>query len=227
MTDKKAVCLVDDEFAFRESMKLLFRARNIPFGAFADGAEFFAGHQQKSIGCILIDQRLGPPPARTGLDLLKEVREKGIYAPAIILTSQADVPTVVEAMKSGAFDVIQKPVEESELVKRVRAAFEECDDCQQVFAERHVVRPRFQTLTRRENQVLEYIVAGERLRHIADHLGISPKTLDIHRANIMRKIQSRTIADLVRMCLLCRTDERGILPAVERPKPQAVAVGAK
>ena len=72
--------------------------------------------------------------------------------------------------------------------------------------------------------MLEYIIAGERLRLIADHLGISPKTLDIHRANIMRKIQSRTIADLVRMCLLSRTDERGIMPTVERPAPQAVAL---
>jgi FixJ family two-component response regulator len=227
INDKKAVCLIDDEFAYREALKLLFRSRNIPFLAFADGAEFFAGHQQKPIGCILIDQRLGVPPARTGLDLLTEMREKGIFAPAILLTAHADVGVVVEAMRAGAFDVLEKPIEESELVKRVRAAFEECDDCQKVFAERHAVRPRFQTLTRRENQVLEYIVAGERLRLIADHLGISPKTLDIHRANIMRKIQSRTIADLVRMCLLCRTDDRGIMPSVERPKAPVLAVAAK
>jgi FixJ family two-component response regulator len=217
MSAKPAVCVVDDDEAHRNALKLLFRSKNIPFLSFASGDEFFEGYQEKNVGCVLLDLRLsrgGKGP--TGLDLLREMRTKGIFLPAILLTAHADVPTTVEAIKAGAVDVVEKPFEDSVLLERVQAAFNKGDRMKKILSERHEISPRFETLTPREVEVLDHIVAGEKPRNIAAELGISPKTLDIHRANIMRKIRTRTVAELVRWRLLNRADELGTMPLVQR-----------
>src|ERR1700761_1071435 len=113
MSAKPAVCVVDDDEAHRNALKLLFRSKNIPFLSFASGDEFFEGYQEKSVGCVLLDFRLskgGKGP--TGLDLLREMRSKGIFIPVILLTGHADVPTTVEAIKAGVVDVVEKPFED-------------------------------------------------------------------------------------------------------------------
>jgi two-component system, LuxR family, response regulator FixJ len=217
MSAKPAVCVVDDDEAHRNALKLLFRSKNIPYLSFASGDEFFEGYQEKNVGCVLLDLRLskgGKGPS--GLDLLREMRTKGIFLPVILLTGHADVPTTVEAIQAGAVDVVEKPFQDSELLERVQAAFNKGDRLKKILSERHEISPRFETLTPREVEVLDHIVAGEKPRNIAVELGISPKTLDIHRANIMRKIRTRTVAELVRWRLLNRADELGTMPLVQR-----------
>ena len=217
MSAKPAVCVVDDDEAHRNALKLLFRSKNIPYLAFASGDEFFEGYQEKNVGCVLLDLRLsrgGKGPS--GLDVLREMRAKGIFLPVILLTAHADVATTVEAIKSGAVDVVEKPFQDSELLERVQAAFNKGEHLKKILSERHEIGPRFETLTKREVEVLDHIVAGEKPRNIAAELGISPKTLDIHRANIMRKIRTRTVAELVRWRLLNRADDLGTMPLVQR-----------
>jgi two-component system response regulator FixJ len=217
MSAKPAVCVVDDDEAHRNALKFLFRSKNIPYLSFASGDEFFEGYQEKNVGCVLLDLRLskgGKGPS--GLDLLREMRAKGIFLPVILLTGHADVPTTVEAIQAGAVDVVEKPFQDSELLERVQAAFNKGDRIKKILSERHEISPRFETLTPREVEVLDHIVAGEKPRNIAVELGISPKTLDIHRANIMRKIRTRTVAELVRWRLLNRADELGTMPLVQR-----------
>jgi two-component system response regulator FixJ len=217
MSAKPAVCVVDDDEAHRNALKLLFRSKNIPYLAFATGDEFFEGYQEKNVGCILLDLRLskgGKGP--NGLDLLREMRVKGIFLPVILLTAHADVATTVEAIKAGAVDVVEKPFQDSVLLERVHNAFAKGDHLKKILSERHEISPRFETLTKREVEVLDHIVAGEKPRNIAAELGISPKTLDIHRANIMRKIRTRTVAELVRWRLLNRADDLGTMPLVQR-----------
>jgi two-component system, LuxR family, response regulator FixJ len=217
MSAKPAVCVVDDDDAHRNALKLLFRSKNIPFLAFASGDEFFEGYQEKNVGCVLLDLRLvkgGKGP--TGIDILREMRAKGIFLPVILLTGHADVPTTVEAIKAGAVDVVEKPFQDALLLERVQAAFSKGDRLKKILSERHEISPRFETLTPREVEVLDHIVAGEKPRNIAAQLGISPKTLDIHRANIMRKIRTRTVAELVRWRLLNRADDLGTMPLVQK-----------
>jgi two-component system response regulator FixJ len=217
MSAKPAVCVVDDDESHRNALKLLFRSKNIPYLAFASGDEFFEGYQEKNVGCVLLDLRLskgGKGP--TGLDLLREMRTKGIFLPAILLTGHADVSTTVEAIQAGAVDVVEKPFDDSVLLERVHAAFAKGERLKRILSERHEISPRFDTLTPREVEVLDHIVAGEKPRNIAAELGISPKTLDIHRANIMRKIRTRTVAELVRWRLLNRSDDLGTMPLVQR-----------
>jgi two-component system response regulator FixJ len=214
MTAKLAVCVVDDDEAHRNALKLFFRSKSIPYLAFASGPEFFEGYEEKNVGCLLLDLRLTRGKEPTGLELLREMRAKGIFLPTIVLTGHADVPTVVEAMKAGAFDVVEKPFQDAALLQKIQSAFAKAAEIQNLLGERFEIAPRFESLTPRENEVLDRLVAGEKPRKIAVELGISPKTLDIHRANIMRKIRSRTVAELVRWRLLQRADELGIMPAV-------------
>lgn len=213
MSVKPAVCVLDDDADLCASLKLLFRARNIPFMAFATTEEFYEGYTQKPVGCLILDQKM---PGTTGLDFLRELRSKNILLPVILLTGHADVPFTVEAMKSGALDVLEKPVDEAELVEKVQSAFTKAEYFRNLASERQAIEPKMQILTPREIEVLDAMVSGKKNRKIAEELGISTKTLDIHRANIMRKMHTKTIADLVRWRMLSKSDASGTIPVIVR-----------
>lgn len=213
MSVKPAVCVVDDDEDIRNSLKMLFRSRGIPFLGFGTAEEFFEGYQQKNVACILLDVRMS---GANGLDLLDQMRDQGIYLPVILLTGHADVPTAVRAMRSGAIDVIQKPYQDSVLLEKVHEAFAKADNLRKFASERQAVEPRIASLTPREVEVLDLMVAGKKNRKIAEELGISTKTLDIHRANIMRKMQTKTVADLVRWRLVNKADVSGEMPVIVR-----------
>jgi two-component system response regulator FixJ len=217
MSAKLAVCVVDDDADIRASLKTLFKSRNIPYLAFGTAGEFFEDYMQKNVGCVLLDYKM---PGTSGLEILREMRARNLLFPVILMTGHANVPLTVEAMKAGVLDVIEKPVDESEIVEKVQAAFGKAEHYRNLANERRNVWPKIQSLTPREIQVLDMMVAGEKNRKIASELGISPKTLDIHRANILRKMQTKTIADLVRWRLLSRADEAGIMPVIVRAEPQ-------
>jgi two-component system response regulator FixJ len=213
MSAKLAVCVVDDDADLRGALKLLFKSRNIPYLAFGTAGEFFEDYTQKNVGCVLLDLKM---PGTSGLDILKEMRAKNILVPVILMTGHANVAVTVEAMKAGAMDVIEKPVDDTEVIDKVQAAFAKSEHFRKLASERVHVNPKIQSLTPREIQVLDLMVAGEKNRKIAADLGISPKTLDIHRANILRKMQTKTIADLVRWRLLSRADDAGVTPVIVR-----------
>ena len=213
MSAKPAVCVLDDDADLRASLKLLFRSRNIPYLAFGTLEEFLEGYTQKNVGCILLDYKL---QGTTGIDVLRELRAKNILIPVILVTGHADVPISVEAMKAGACDLIEKPANEQELIKKVQAAFAKSELFRNLASERAEVEVKMGYLTPREIEVLDMMVAGVKNRKIAEDLGISSKTLDIHRANIMKKMATKTVADLVRWRLVNKTDSAGVAPVIVR-----------
>ena len=213
MSSKPAVCVIDDDENIRASMKLLFRSKNTPFLAFSTPAEFYEGYTQKSVGCVILDLKL---PGTNGIEVLREMRTKNILLPVILVTGHADVATTVEAMKAGAIDVVEKPIDSDELVEKVQSAFAKAEHFRNLASERIAIEPKIQSLTPRYVEVLDLMVSGKKNRKIAEELGISNKTLDIHRANIMRKMQTKTVADLVRWRLVNQADAAGVMPVIVR-----------
>ena len=151
MSSKPAVCVIDDDADIRDALKLLFRSRNIPYLAFGTPGEFYEGYKEKNVCCVILDLKI---PGTSGMDVLREMREKNILLPVILLTAHADVEVAVEAMKAGAIDVVQKPFDNSELVAKVQAAFAKADHYKKLAAERLLVEPKMSSLTPREIQVL-------------------------------------------------------------------------
>jgi len=206
---KLAVCLVDDDPDLRNLFKLLMKSSNIPVVTYPSAEEFLATFEQKNLGCLVLDVRM---PGIGGLELLETLRQRNIFIPVILLTGFADVPLAVRALHSGALEVLEKPFREEELLSHIRKAITCYERLKRFEAERQAVAPRFASLTPRELEVLDLMVAGKKNRQIAEQLGISTKTLDIHRANILRKMQTKTVADLVRWRLMEKTDPFAVNP---------------
>jgi len=207
---KLTVCLVDDDAGVRNTLRLVMKEANIPLISFTGSQDFLDHFQPDDIGCILLDLRL---PGMSGLDIQDALRERGQAIPIILLTGHADVPVTVQAVKGGAIDVIEKPFQEDELIERVRAAFATYEEWQKKAKEKEAILERIGRLTRREREVLDLMVAGKKNKDIAVELGISPKTLDIHRSKVMEKMEARTVADLVRWRLFeqSRAEDAGWL----------------
>ena len=198
---KLTVCLVDDDSGIRELFKTLMKSSGLPALAYASAEDFLAHFEQKPIGCILLDVRM---PGMGGLELLQTLRQRHVLIPVVMLTAHADVRLAVQAMQLGAMDVLEKPFRDEDLLALVRQGFARFEKSKSVQEEIQTVAPRIASLTPRELEVLDQMVAGKKNRQIAEQLGISTKTLDIHRANIMRKMQTKTVADLVRWRLMER-----------------------
>ena len=206
---KLAVCLVDDDPELRASFKTLLKTSGIPVTTCASAEEFLATHDDKNVGCIVLDVRM---PGMGGLEMLEVLRQRQFFIPVIMLTGHADVKLTVQAMRKGAMDVLEKPFREEELFALVRQAFIRYDKLKRFQTERQTIAPRVAHLTPRELEVLDLMVGGKKNRKIAEELGISTKTLDIHRSNIMRKMQTKTVADLVRWRLMDKADPFAINP---------------
>jgi len=206
---KLSVCLVDDDPNIRDFFKVLMKSSGITALAFASAEEFLANFEGKPIGCILLDVRM---PGLGGLELLQTLRQRHVFIPIVMLTAHADVRLAVQAMRLGAMDVLEKPFREEDLLALVRQAFARYEKLKDVQSEIQAIAPRIASLTPRELEVLDQMVAGKKNRQIAEDLGISTKTLDIHRANIMRKMQTKTVADLVRWRLMERADPLALQP---------------
>ncbi len=209
---KPTVCLIEDDADLRANFKVSMKGAGIPQVSYASAEDFLEGYEQKNVGCIVLDVRL---PGLSGLELLERLRSENVLIPVVLLTANADVQTAVKAMRHGAVDVLTKSAfKEETLIERVREGLQRWESVKKFQSERAAVGPRVATLTPREVEVLDLMVAGNKNRKIAEHLGISTKTLDIHRANIMRKMQTKTVADLVRWRLINKADSSGVMPMV-------------
>jgi FixJ family two-component response regulator len=195
---KGTVYVVDDDEAVRDSMQWLLEGKDYKVRCFDSAESFLARYDTREVACLLVDIRMG---GMTGLELQDRLIERHSPLPIVFITGHGDVPMAVDTMKKGAMDFIQKPFKEEDLVRLVekmlsqaREAFSE----QQVAASRDALMGR---LTSREAQVLERIVAGRLNKQVADDLGISIKTVEAHRANIMEKLGANTVADLLKIAL--------------------------
>jgi two-component system response regulator FixJ len=193
------VCIIDDDDAMRDSLVFLLDTAGIAARAYDSAAAFLGEAPADQPACIVTDVRM---PGITGTELLRRLKESGSRTPVIVMTGHGDVALAVEAMKLGAVDFIEKPFADEVLLGAVRSAIERRTSNAEVEAERAAVAARLATLSARERQVLDGLISGNPNKTIAFDLGISPRTVEVYRANLMTKMQAGSLSDLVRMALL-------------------------
>lgn len=199
MSGDPIVHVIDDDSAMRKSMEFLLRTADLRAQTYEDAAAFLAALPQAAAGCIITDVRM---PGLSGLDLLRKLKGMGVALPVIVMTGHGDVPLAVEAMKAGAADFIEKPFDDEVLLGSVRTALRSQADNSQQQAAKAAIAAKLSLLSVRERQVLEGLVAGHPNKTIAYDLGISPRTVEIYRANVMTKMEAGSLSELVRMALI-------------------------
>ena len=195
---KGMVYVVDDDEAVRDSLQWLLEGKDYRVRCFESAESFLSRYDPREVACLIVDIRMG---GMTGLELQSRLLESHSPLPIVFITGHGDVPMAVDTMKKGAMDFIQKPFKEDQLVPLVERMLDQAKDA---FAEHQSAASRgalMARLTLREAQVLERIVAGRLNKQIADDLGISIKTVEAHRANIMEKLSANTVADLLKIAL--------------------------
>jgi len=201
MPDSFVVHIVDDDEAVRQSLGFLLSTAGIPVRVYESATSFLAALPTLQPGCLVTDVRM---PDMTGIELLQQLRYRDIKLPVIVITGHGDIPLAVEAMKSGAIDFIEKPFAEESILRAVRAAEDRAKKLGRRSEEETQVAVRLAALSERERQVLEGLVAGHANKTIAYELGISPRTVEVYRANVMTKMQAKSLSELIRMTLAVR-----------------------
>ncbi|MCS7100588.1 MAG: response regulator [Burkholderiaceae bacterium] len=190
------VYVVEDDRAVRESLELLLRLKGYMPRGFASAEEFLACSTLQRPACALLDVRL---PGIDGLRLQRELRARHAGLPTIVITAHGDVSTARTALREGAVDFLEKPIDEGDLLEAVSTALASDQRLLQEARDREEIEARLQRLTAREREVFERITDGQHNREIAEEFGISPRTVEVHRARIMEKLRARRVADLFRL----------------------------
>ena len=204
-TPEPTVFVVDDDPGIRDSVTWLFQSVGLPVETYGSAQEFLDTYEPSRPGCLILDVRL---PGMGGLDMLEALRRRGATLPVIVVTAFGEVHSTVRAMKSGAIDVMEKPTRDQLLLDRVQQALEQDRQERASLASRAEAAARYARLTKREVEVLTFIIAGKPNKVIAIELRRSTKTIEAHRAAIMRKLNVHSIAELVRIVMLA--EESGI-----------------
>lgn len=192
------IFVIDDDEAVRLSTEMLVRSMGLRAEAFASAAEFLEDFDTEQPGCVILDIRM---PGMSGLELQAHLREIGAAIPVIFVTGHGDVPMAVKAMKAGAVDFIQKPFRDQELIDRVHAALDRDNEARVESRALEKIQEHIDQLTSREREVMELVVQGHANKEIAFDLGLSPRTVEIHRARVMSKMAADSLPDLVRKYL--------------------------
>ncbi len=206
MTDlTQRVYIVDDDEAVRDSISLLLETLSIPSETFPSANDFLDAYDDSFVGCLVLDIRM---PGMNGLELQDRLEEIKAHLPIVFVTGHGDIPMAVEAMKKGAVDFIRKPFRDQELIDRIQQAFnlEAVERASRATVDD--VKRHYEKLTPREEEVFERVAAGQSNKVVAIELGISERTVEIHRSHVMEKMASRTLADLVRSKVLLEQAER-------------------
>lgn len=201
MSDTPVVYIVDDDEAVRESVAALLSSHGYTVETFGHPEDFLRAATPHSRGCALLDVRL---PELSGIEVLKTLSEAGVRLPVVMITAYGDVPLAVSAMRAGAVDFLEKPYAEEDLLASIADALAHQQKEENDEGERALVASRVATLTPRELEVLDLLVAGKQNKQIAYDLGISPRTVEIHRARVMEKMAATNLSHLVRMVITAR-----------------------
>jgi two-component system, LuxR family, response regulator FixJ len=199
MPDKPIVHVIDDDEALRESLSFLLETAHFEVRVYDSALRFLEALGQAQPGCIITDVRM---PGVSGLDLLRQLTNLGSTFAVIVITGHGDISLAVEAMKLGAVDFLEKPFDDNALIAAVRSALGRRQRDLKRDSEKLEIHGRIAALSNRERQVLEGLVAGQANKTIAFDLGISPRTVEIYRANLMTKMHASSLSDLVRMTLM-------------------------
>lgn len=194
MPTEEMVFVIDDDEAVRDALDMQLSAAGFTVLPFGSAQSFLEAYESRWHGCIVTDVRM---PGMTGIELQQDLARRGIPLPVIVITGHADVPMAVAALKGGAVDFIEKPFRDEVLISAVREALARARHANSGTS--RAVPDHFAALTVREREVLDLLVAGLSSKEIAGRLGISPRTVDVHRAHIMDKAKVHSIADLVRL----------------------------
>jgi RNA polymerase sigma factor (sigma-70 family) len=194
------VFVVDDDGAIRKAVSRLLRSAGIAVAVFESPTEFLAQYDPNTAGCLVLDLAM---PGFNGLQLQTVLGERGSILPIIFLSGHGDVSKSVQAMKGGAFDFLTKPVNAKNLVPAIRAAIERDAIARREHAKLSEIRARLDTLTPRERELLEHVVAGKLNKQIASDLGITEATVKMHRARVMAKMKVQSVAELTRLTERC------------------------
>jgi two-component system, LuxR family, response regulator FixJ len=197
-TNNACVMVVDDDSGVRNAMRTLLKSVGLNCQLFASAQEFLDGYIFTQPGCVVLDIRM---PGMSGLELQQELNLRGATIPVIFMTGHGDIPMAVEAMQHGAFDFLQKPFRDQELLDRIQKAIVRDAKLRESLGEHARIRKHLESLTDREREVLDLMVLGKQNKVIAQDLGVSPRTVEIHRARVMEKMDAQSVAELVRMML--------------------------
>jgi RNA polymerase sigma factor (sigma-70 family) len=197
MTDA-TVFLIDDDASVRDSLSLVLSLKGMRTQLFAAAEMFLETYRPEWRGCVLTDLQM---PEMSGLDLQRALLDRGISLPVVVLTAHGDVQTTRLAMKNGAFDFLEKPVDNEVLLDVLNNAIREDSRRHDTHTAEDAARSRFSRLTPREREVLDLLVEGLSQRDIADRLKISPRTVEVYKARMMEKLQCRSLAELIRIAI--------------------------
>jgi two-component system, LuxR family, response regulator FixJ len=195
-TDAPWVYVVDDDEAVRDSLGMLLKSVGLSCEEYASAADFLDAYDPGRHSCLVADIRM---PGLSGLELQQRLNERHAEIPVIFITGHGDVPMAVNAMKAGAVDFIQKPFRDQDLIDRIHTALAQDRERRSEREELRLIRKRLETLTPRETEVMDRVVRGQANKVIALDLGVSQRTVELHRARVMRKLGMRSLADLVRV----------------------------
>ena len=199
MTASIHIAVIDDDEAVLDSLRLYFARQNIDTACFASAKDFLAAIDRgERFDCVVSDVRM---PGMSGLDLVHNLKGRGLAAPVILITGHGDVDMAVSAVKAGAFDFIEKPFDETRLLASIRDAVEKGRQRISDAVEQEKILARFEALSARQREVMELAVAGLSSKEIGTRLKISPKTVENHRAWVMLRMGARNVAELVRIAM--------------------------
>lgn len=204
MADGGMIHIVDDDPAVRDSLALLLESAGLPSRCYESATAFLAALPAADVGCVLTDVRM---PDIDGLTLQRRLAVLARHLPVIVMTGHGDVPIAVQALKTGASDFLEKPFDDDQLIGAVRQALAVSQRLQQENAETAAITARIASLTPREKEVLDRLVAGQPNKTIAFDLGTSPRTVEVQRARVMTKMGARSLSDLVRMAIAAGTSD--------------------
>ena len=192
------VFIVDDDDAVRGSLRLLLKSVGLTATPLATAKDFLATYDPQQPGCLVLDVRM---PSMSGLELQQQLNLRGAVIPVIFITGHGDIPMAVEAMQQGAFDFLQKPFRDQDLIDRIQRALAKDQSARAELRQRAGLRERFESLTPREREVLDLVTSGKPNKVMAADLGVSQRTVEIHRARVMEKMHASSLAQLVRMVM--------------------------
>jgi FixJ family two-component response regulator len=197
-TSTPTVFIVDDDAGVRSSIRVLMKSIGLAAVPYPSAKEFLDAYNPLQPGCLVLDIRM---PGMSGLELQQALNERGAIIPVIFITGHGDIPMAVESMRHGAFDFLQKPFRDQDLIDRIQKALALDKETREALREHGKIRARIASLTPREKEVLELLTTGKANKSMAQDLGLSQRTVEIHRAHVMEKMGARSVAQLVRMVM--------------------------
>lgn len=196
MSERRLVHIVDDEDSIRRSASFMLRTSGFDTRTYQSGVDFLKEAKHTDAGCVLLDVRM---PGMDGLEVQRELNDRGIVLPVIVLTGHGDIAIAVQAMKAGAIDFLEKPFEKAQLLAALDIGFAKLERRDDAAVSAHDAQVRIAALTAREQDVLRGLARGHPNKTIAYDLGISPRTVEVHRANLMTKLEVRSLSDALRL----------------------------